>query len=121
MSAEIQDEVEALNSIYGPSTLSPTDSPTSLVLNLPGDARTALRLTVPASYPDAPPEVHSTFSAGEASRGDAAARQVNARPPETCAGCIVPTAGPRFVTIPPHFLPALSSAPARGLRTRRAA
>ncbi|CAI4210382.1 unnamed protein product [Parascedosporium putredinis] len=85
MSAEIQDEVEALNSIYGPETLVPAeggggggadadDPPTSFILHLPGDtARSSLRLVVPASYPLAPPEVHSTFSTGQASRATAAA------------------------------------------------
>ncbi|PKS10837.1 hypothetical protein jhhlp_002594 [Lomentospora prolificans] len=73
MSTELQDEIEALNSIYGDSTLTPTEDPTSFILHLPGEARSSLRLTIAPSYPDVPPEVHSTFSSGQASRSVAAA------------------------------------------------
>ncbi|KAK7215305.1 hypothetical protein V2G26_003308 [Clonostachys chloroleuca] len=57
MSEELQDEVEAINSIYGEGTLSPAseDSTSEYVLNLPGGA-SSLRLRFPASYPEAPPE-----------------------------------------------------------------
>lgn len=68
MSPELEDEIEALNSIYGPSTLAPADDPDTYVLHLPGAARSSLRLVIPASYPDAPPEAHSTFSIGAAAR-----------------------------------------------------
>jgi len=72
-SVEIQDEIEALNSIYGDSTLTSTESPTSFILHLPGTNRSSLRLTIPPNYPDVPPEVDSTFSSGGASRPVAAA------------------------------------------------
>ena len=54
MSAELQDEIEALNSIYGPSTLEPGDSPGTYILHLPGQDRSSLRLSIPDTYPDAP-------------------------------------------------------------------
>ncbi|SPO00981.1 related to YIH1 Piecemeal microautophagy of the nucleus (PMN) [Cephalotrichum gorgonifer] len=72
MSPELEDEIEALNSIYGPSTIEKGDSPDTYILHLPGDDRSSLRLSIPASYPDSPPEVHSTFSVGSASRHVAA-------------------------------------------------
>ena len=68
MSPELEDEMEALNSIYGPSTLAPADDPDTYVLHLPGEDRSSLRLIIPASYPDTPPEVHSTFSIGSAAQ-----------------------------------------------------
>lgn len=73
MSAELQDEIEALNSIYGPSTLEPGDSPGTYILHLPGQDRSSLRLSIPDTYPDAPPEVLSTFSIGTAPRPRAGA------------------------------------------------
>ena len=68
MSPELEDEIEALNSIYGPGTLVPGDGPDTYILHLPGEARSSLRLIIPPTYPDALPEAHSTFSIGSAAR-----------------------------------------------------
>ena len=68
MSPELEDEIEALNSIYGPSTLEPSDGLNTHILHLPGEDRSSLRLVFPDSYPDAPPEAHSTFSIGSSTR-----------------------------------------------------
>ncbi|KAK3945121.1 ribosomal protein S5 domain 2-type protein [Diplogelasinospora grovesii] len=84
MSEELQDEIEALNSIYGDGTLipSPTDDPTShiYILTLPTDSDhsfseseigTSLRIQFSAEYPNEPPTVLGTHSSGGA-RGTAA-------------------------------------------------
>ncbi|CAG9954205.1 unnamed protein product [Clonostachys rosea f. rosea IK726] len=70
MSEELQDEVEAINSIYGEGTLSPAseDSTSEYVLNLPGGA-SSLRLRFPASYPEAPPEVLGTHHSSGGRKG----------------------------------------------------
>lgn len=68
MSPELEDEIEALNSIYGDSTLVRGDDPNSYILNLPGEDRSSLRLIIPDTYPDVPPEAHSTFSIGSSAR-----------------------------------------------------
>ena len=68
MSTELEDEIEALNSIYGPSTLTPSDEPGVYILHLPGEEHSSLRLLIPDAYPDAPPEAHSTFSIGSSTR-----------------------------------------------------
>lgn len=77
LSEELNDEVEALNSIYGPGTLSESsDDPTVFVLTLPDEAAASLRLQFSASYPDEPPAVLGTHSAGERGRRGAAARDL---------------------------------------------
>ncbi|CAH0005154.1 unnamed protein product [Clonostachys byssicola] len=71
MSEELQDEVEAINSIYGEGTLSPAseDSTSEYVLNLPGGA-SSLRLRFPPSYPEeAPPEVLGTHHSSGGRKG----------------------------------------------------
>lgn len=68
MSPELEDEIEALNSIYGDATLAPGDDPNTYILNLPGENRSSLRLVIPDSYPDVPPQAHSTFSIGSSAR-----------------------------------------------------
>ncbi|EJT69673.1 impact family protein [Gaeumannomyces tritici R3-111a-1] len=90
MSEELQDEVEALNSIYGDGTLSPSGDPDIYILQLPGgnsngdgdlpssstapaaEDRPSLRLRLPASYPDEPPAVLGTHSSGGRAPGAAA-------------------------------------------------
>ncbi|KPM44053.1 hypothetical protein AK830_g2559 [Neonectria ditissima] len=75
MSDELQDEVEAINSIYGDSSLVPADadddaSPSSstYVLKLPGDA-SSLRLSFPEDYPASPPSVLATHHSSGGRRG----------------------------------------------------
>ncbi|RFU77154.1 impact family [Trichoderma arundinaceum] len=67
MSEDLGDEVEALNSIYGEGCLTPAEdqnetsaSPSTYILQLPGDESSSLRLQFPASYPAEPPAVLGT-------------------------------------------------------------
>jgi hypothetical protein len=73
MSDELHDEVEAINSIYGDNTLTPSDnsSPSSTstyILNLPGDA-SSLRLQFPDPYPQQPPVVLGTHHSSGGRKG----------------------------------------------------
>ena len=68
MSDELTDEVEAINSIYGDGTLVPADSPSTYILNLPGEA-SSLRLSFPATYPSHPPTVLGTHHSSGGVRG----------------------------------------------------
>ncbi|KZL87154.1 rwd repeat domain-containing protein [Colletotrichum incanum] len=75
MSDDLKDEIEALNSIYGDDTLRP--SPPNYILALPGGPRaTSLTLHFSDSYPDVPPEVLGTHSAGENAPRGAGARDL---------------------------------------------
>ncbi|EFQ29852.1 RWD domain-containing protein [Colletotrichum graminicola] len=75
MSDDLRDEIEALNSIYGDDTLRP--SPPNYILALPGGpGATSLTLRFPDSYPDVPPEVLGTHSAGENAPRGAGARDL---------------------------------------------
>lgn len=65
---ELENEVEAINSIYGDGTLV-LDSGDVFVLDLP-DSRGSLRLNFPPDYPEAPPTILGTQSSGE-HKGDA--------------------------------------------------
>lgn len=84
MSEALLDEIEAINSIYGANTLARSahdPDPTLYVLTLPalggGETGSAsLRLQFPAEYPDVPPTVVGTHSAGSAGRRGAAARHL---------------------------------------------
>jgi hypothetical protein len=75
LSEELNDEVEAINSIYGPGTLSESsDDPTIFILTLPEETA-SLRLQFSPSYPDEPPAVlgtHSVVVGGHGKRGAAA-------------------------------------------------
>ncbi|PHH82805.1 hypothetical protein CDD82_4784 [Ophiocordyceps australis] len=75
MSEELKDEVEVLNSIYGPETLSRVDDdgldtgrPTTWILRLPGEA-SSLRLGFPAAYPAEAPTVLGTHHSSGGVRG----------------------------------------------------
>ncbi|KAK1995596.1 RWD repeat domain-containing protein [Colletotrichum falcatum] len=75
MSDDLRDEIEALNSIYGDDTLRP--SPPNYILALPGGpGATSLTLHFSDSYPDVPPEVLGTHSAGENAPRGAGARDL---------------------------------------------
>ncbi|EMC93925.1 hypothetical protein BAUCODRAFT_214507 [Baudoinia panamericana UAMH 10762] len=66
MSAELEDEVTSINSIYGDGTLEPlSEEPAVYALTCPSQPSISLRLEFPASYPDAPPSVLGTQSVGE--------------------------------------------------------
>jgi len=94
MSEALSDEIEAINSIYGPSTLIPSpedaaDSAAIYILSLPQhdlDSPAApsghqtvigvsLRIHFPGSYPDAPPSVLGTYRSAEGAKRGEAARQ----------------------------------------------
>ena len=68
MSDELNDEIEAINSIYGEGSLSVSDDPSTYVLKLPGDA-SSLKLQFPASYPAEPPSVLGTHHASGGVKG----------------------------------------------------
>ena len=87
MSEELTDEVEAINSIYGPETLTayPDSTETSpiYILTLPGpedtpaSSTTSLRLQFPLSYPSEPFTILGIHSSGEHGRRGAGARDLN--------------------------------------------
>lgn len=69
MSEELQDEVEAINSIYGEGSLTPSDEPATFILRLPGDEASSLRLRFPDSYPAKPPSVLGTQHSSGGKKG----------------------------------------------------
>lgn len=72
MSEELQDELEAINSIYGEGCLvKSNDSESVYVLTPPGES-SSLRIEFPPGYPEEPPAVIGTNSTGVGKRGDAA-------------------------------------------------
>lgn len=76
MSEELQDEIEAINSIYGEDSLVPAagtsqDSSGTYILSLP-DETVSLRLEFPPDYPNVPPSVINTNSSGGRRAGEAA-------------------------------------------------
>jgi len=92
MSEDLQNEVEAINSIYGDESLLPSNEDDVYILRLPQHA-VSLRLRFPADYPAAPPAVIGTQSSGEHGRKGEAAHIVGVfrdvlatlyRPGEVC-------------------------------------
>ena len=76
MSETLDDEVEAINSIYGDNTITPSaqdQDPDIFILTIPGEP-TSLRLQFPPEYPDVPPAVLGTYSTGEAGKRGSAVR-----------------------------------------------
>lgn len=72
MSDELLDEIEAINSIYGDSSLvrSEDDVDTIYVLQLPGDEASSLKLRFPDTYPvSEPPEALATHHSSKGERG----------------------------------------------------
>ncbi|KAF8860269.1 RWD repeat domain-containing protein [Acephala macrosclerotiorum] len=75
MNEELQNEVEAINSIYGDGTLISASKDSIYVLRLPGrDA--SLRIQFPLEYPSVPPAILGTQSSGEHTRKGEAAHVV---------------------------------------------
>lgn len=71
MNEDLENEIEALNSIYGENTLTPSEAANIFVLSLPQND-TSLRIEFPEDYPNAPPAVLGVNSSGEhAKRGEA--------------------------------------------------
>jgi hypothetical protein len=69
MSEELRDEVEAINSIYGEGSLTPSDEPGTYILQLPGEEASSLRIRFPNSYPAEPPSVLGTHHSSGGKRG----------------------------------------------------
>lgn len=68
MSTELFNELEVINSIYGPDTLKQSnDTPSLYTLSLPHHAAT-LRLSFPPAYPECPPQILGTETAGASAR-----------------------------------------------------
>lgn len=80
MNEQLADELEAINSIYGPSTIVPSadDNTNSgiYILHLPVQG-SSLKIQFPVEYPDVPPSVLGSHSSGEHSRKGAAAQSVD--------------------------------------------
>ncbi|KAK4143714.1 ribosomal protein S5 domain 2-type protein [Dichotomopilus funicola] len=79
MSEALNDEIEAINSIYGDNTLvqaTQDPDPSIFILTLPGENTASLRLQFPAEYPDVPPVVLGTHSLGAAGKHGAAAHDL---------------------------------------------
>lgn len=71
MNDDLENEIEAINSIYGEETLVPAGAAGVYVLKLPNHD-TSLRVEFARDYPDVPPAVLGIESSGEQSRrGDA--------------------------------------------------
>jgi ubiquitin-protein ligase len=72
MNEDLQNEIEAINSIYGDGTLISAQTEGLHILRLPQQS-TSLRIQFPPDYPSAPPTVLGSESSGEnARKGEAA-------------------------------------------------
>ncbi|KZF20151.1 impact family protein [Xylona heveae TC161] len=68
MSEELTNEIEAINSIYGDSTLEPSEGePDVYILHLPTHT-VSVRLHFPSDYPNVPPQVLGTQDSGTGTR-----------------------------------------------------
>jgi len=76
MSEDLQNEIEAINSIYGEESLVAAGSEDVFILHLPQQS-TSLRIRFPPEYPAAPPAVLGTESSGENTRKGEAAHIVD--------------------------------------------
>jgi hypothetical protein len=75
MSDEHQDEVEAINSIYGEGCLVASNAAATYILTPPGES-SSLRIEFPPDYPAAPPTVVGTNSTGQSGKKGDAAREL---------------------------------------------
>lgn len=72
MTEDLDNEIEAINSIYGDLTLTAVEADEAYVLTIP-NLETSLRISFPPDYPNAPPSVLGTHSSGDHTRkGEAA-------------------------------------------------
>src|SRR5437763_16988396 len=69
---ELQNEIEALNAIYGDGTLLSTTESSVYVMRLPNQS-ISLRLSISSEYPAIPPSVLGTQSLGDTTRKGQAA------------------------------------------------
>ena len=67
MSEELENEIEAINSIYGADTLIQSDEPDVYILSI-SQHETSLRISFPRDYPGSIPHVLGTESTGESTR-----------------------------------------------------
>ena len=73
MYEELRDEMEAINSIYGPGTIRCSDEPAAnaYILSIPNKS-ISLRATFPEEYPKQPPQILGVHSAGgQSQKGEA--------------------------------------------------
>ncbi|KAI9881718.1 MAG: eIF2 kinase Gcn2p negative regulator, partial [Watsoniomyces obsoletus] len=100
----LNDEIAALNSIYGDATVAVASSSlheTSAVLR-PPDIHFSFLLSFPSEYPDVPPQIRGTNSTGSSGRGEGETavntlRQVLGsvyRPGQVCLFDLLEEAGP---------------------------
>lgn len=111
MNEDLQNEIEAINSIYGDETLVRSGEDDVYILRLPGrDA--SLRIQFPPSYPDAPPAILGSQSSGENTRKGDAARVVSVcrdvlgnlyRPGEVCVFDVIEEVNNTLGEVPDQF------------------
>jgi hypothetical protein len=78
LATDLLDEIEAINSIYGDSTLVPsTDEPESILILSPPCESASFRLQFTPSYPDSPPSVLGTHSIGHHAKPGQAAQELD--------------------------------------------
>ncbi|KAI1429561.1 RWD repeat domain-containing protein [Xylaria sp. FL1777] len=75
MSDELQDEIEAINSIYGEGCLVPSNDAATYILTPPGES-SSIRVEFPLDYPAVPPAVIGTNSTGQGGKKGDAAREL---------------------------------------------
>jgi hypothetical protein len=104
MSEDLQNEIEAINSIYGDKSLFTTGNEDIYILRLPQQS-TSLRIRFPFDYPAAPPAVLGTESSGEHTRKGEAAHTVDVfrevlgslyQPGEVCLFDVIEEVNSRF-------------------------
>ncbi|KAH8652429.1 ribosomal protein S5 domain 2-type protein [Xylariales sp. PMI_506] len=76
MSEELQDEVEAINSIYGDGCLVRSSDDASVYILAPPGTSSSFRIDFPAAYPAEPPIVVGTNSTGDHGKRGEAAREL---------------------------------------------
>ncbi|KAI9767011.1 MAG: eIF2 kinase Gcn2p negative regulator [Geoglossum simile] len=105
MNEALQDEIEAINSIYGDGTIQASVGEGSCILRLP-EQSTSVRLHFPQDYPDTPPILLGSEASGEHARKGEASRVVDVvreilgrtyRPGEVCLFDLLEELGSTFV------------------------
>ena len=73
MNDDLTNEIEAINSIYGPASIRLSSTPGTYVLAIPNNA-ISVRLQFPSDYPNAPPAILGTDASGEHTKKGYASR-----------------------------------------------
>ncbi|KAI9783390.1 MAG: eIF2 kinase Gcn2p negative regulator [Geoglossum umbratile] len=106
MNEALQDEIEAINSIYGDGTIRISMGESSCILRLP-EQSISIRLRFPQDYPDKPPTLLGSETSGEHTRKGEASRVVGMvqeilsrtyRPGEVCLFDLLEEVGSMFVS-----------------------